>query len=549
MRSAAEGALLASNGFRKGSRVQPQTKRRSNRELEERVRVILANRDLTLYQVSERSAALYGRSSPHYLPHNLYYDLRHAGFSPSLFQLFALSRISGYRLDDWLRIFGFEVDAIPRLQIQFSSKRTALLDSSEYPRTRVPWLQNVGGKPPSHDVVPLSQFLEWTSPRPLASLAKFTYKEFLYAKVGYQDAWSFPELLPGSIVRLRPVSMDDLLQRPRGEQSKGLILLEHAKGLCCCRIRIVGTRRIAMVATQMPYAQVEFNVPQEARIIGAADLEIRNLLRPEPPAVPKEFAKRWRPEALSEVPSQLGPLLREARLRMGLSFRAASAISREIANLLDDLRYFAAAGSLSDYESDNIPPRHIHKIITFCVVYSLDLQTVLQTLGLSPQNAGQEPIPQVLTGELVSPTYEAGSVPAESERTGFLGNLLDEFGEVPFFLRNSLQTISGLRRPSLKDCFWIGGARGSHPYLAGGTLALVNRQKKKPDDCGSMPMWQQPLYIVLKRDGTYSCGCCSLENNSLVVHTYPDGVHRREHFRNRDAEVIGKIVAIVRKLA
>jgi hypothetical protein len=31
---------------------------------------------ITLYQVSERSAALFGRSSPHYLPHNLYYDLR-----------------------------------------------------------------------------------------------------------------------------------------------------------------------------------------------------------------------------------------------------------------------------------------------------------------------------------------------------------------------------------------------------------------------------------------------------------------------------------------
>lgn len=82
-------------------------------------------------------------------------------------------------------------------------------------------------------------------------------------------------------------------------------------------------------------------------------------------------------------------------------------------------------------------------------------------------------------------------------------------------------------------------SRLTHRFLGGG---------KKPNDCGSKPMWQQPLYIVLKRDGTYSCGCCSLENNSLVVHTYPGGVHRRDQFRNRDAEVIGKIVAVVRKL-
>ena len=69
--------------------------------------------------------------------------------------------------------------------------------------------------------------------------------------------------------------------------------------------------------------------------------------------------------------------------------------------------------------------------------------------------------------------------------------------------------LSGLRSPSLKDCFWIGGARGSHPYLAGAQLALVNRQKKKPNDCGSKPMWQQPLYIVLKRDGTYRAGAAA----------------------------------------
>jgi hypothetical protein len=233
---------------------------------------------------------------------------------------------------------------------------------------------------------------------------------------------------------------------------------------------------------------------------------------------------------------------------MGLSFRQASAVSREIAHLLNDVRYFTAPGSLSDYESGDIPPRHVHKVITFCVVYSLDLQTVLEALGLNPQDAGQEPIPQMLTGG--PPSAVSGTVPEADEtgQGGFLHKLVAEFGEVPFFLRGSLPVLSGLRHPSLKDCFWIGGARGSHPYLAGGILALVNRQKKKPNDCGSKPLWQQPLYIILNRDGTYSCGCCGRENNSLVVHTYPGGVHRREQFRNRDVEVIGKIVTVVRKL-
>ena len=100
--------------------------------------------------------------------------------------------------------------------------------------------------------------------------------------------------------------------------------------------------------------------------------------------------------------------------------------------------------------------------------------------------------------------------------------------------------------------------KGSDRFCGKNVLGIVLRlecatvfkggQKKKPNDCGSKPMWQQPLYIVLKRDGTYLCGCCSRENNSLVVHTYPRGVHRRDQFRNRDAEVVGKIAVVVRKL-
>jgi hypothetical protein len=340
-----------------------------------------------------------------------------------------------------------------------------------------------------------------------------------------------------------------MVGRTSGEGSNDLFLVEHGKGLCCCQIRSVAGGRIATISTQLPYARVEFKVPEEARIVGVVDLEIRSLQRPQQPSVAKELAKRWKPEVLSPEPSQLGPLLRRARLRTGLSFRAASAVSREVANLLGDERYFVAPGSLSDYETLNIPPRHFHKMVTFCVAYSLHLHKIFETLHLRLQDSGYEPIPHLLTGRLLPAMVETAAETVEVERTGFIGELLAELRGVPFFLRESLKGLSGLTRPSLKDFFWIGRTGSAfHPYLAGGLLAVVNRQKKKPNDCGSKPLWQQPLYVILKRDGTYICGCCSRENNSLVVHSYPGGVHRREQFRNRDAEVIGKIVAIVRRL-
>lgn len=526
-----------------------QIGRRSNAELVERVKSVLASRNLTLYQASGTSATLFGGSSPHFLPHNLYYDLRQGSFSPSLFQLFAFSRITNYRLTDWLRVFGFDLEAISRIQACLPSRRTVLLDSALIdPQAFIPWLRNsrMGASPAG--VVPFSRVLEWTSPRRVASLAELTDKGFLYAKIGYADVLAFPDLLSGSIVRVRPRGKDRLRRQVTGEESGDLFLIEHEKGLSCCRIRDVGGGRIAAISNQLSYAQVEFRVPEEARLLGVVDFEVRSLLKPTQPVIAKDLAMRWKPDLLSPEPSQLGPLLRRARLRMGLSFRAASVISREVAASLDDERYFIAPGSLSDYETLNIPPRHFHKILTCCAAYSLRLSAILDALSIRLQDAGREPMPDVLTGRRLSATGSAGTQAGQVERTGFIRELAGVLEEVPLFLRPALRVLCGLARPSLNDFFWIGGTRCDHPCLAGGLLAVVNRQKKKPNDCGSKPLWQQPLYVVLKRDGTYLCGCCSRENSSLVVHTYPNGVHKREQFKDRDAEVIGKIVLVVRRL-
>jgi hypothetical protein len=522
-----------------------------NAELADRIKSILSSKGLTLHQASERSARLFGRNSSYYLPHNLYYDLSYGHFSPSLPQFVAFSRISNYRLRDWLHVFGFDIEEIPRLQIQLASKRTALLESSlEDSNLHIPWFRNLRAGAPPVDTVPLSRLLQWTEPRRLGPILDLNNKNVLYAKVGSEDALAFPELLAGSIVRVNPEMAGEALKSITEKGSAALFLMRHAKGFCCCHIRTAGRRRIATISTQLPYAQMEFGVPEQARIIGVLDLEIRSLVGPQTPSVAKSLSRRWKPDVLSLETPQLGPLLRRARIEMGLSFRAAAAMSREVANALGDERYFTASGSLSDYETLSTPPRHVHKIITFCAIYSLRLNAIFQALGLNLDDAGREPIPGLLTDRpSLSPNRTTAAV-HRGEDTGFFGELLTELGGTPLFLRRSVSALCGLPRPSLKDFFRMARTpRPVHPYLAGGVLAVVNRQQKKPNDCGSKPLWQQPLYIVLKRDGTYVCGCCSRENNSLVVHTYPNGIHRREQLRQRDTEVVGKMVAIVRKLA
>jgi len=522
----------------------------SNRALAEQVKSILASKRLTLYEASHRSITLFGRWSPYYVPHNLYYDLRRETYSPSLFQLFALSQISGYSLSDWLRVFGFETEWIPRLQLQFPSERTVLLDSSlDDPNVFVSWLRDLPNAVPPVGVFSLSQVLEWTRPRRLGSLQRRLAGEFLYAKIGHADALAFPDLLPGSIARVRRGMCDDLLNRFSDEGAKNLFLIEHNKGLCCCRFKVVGNGRIVLASTQLPYASVEFRVPQEARVVGIVDLEIRNLVKPQLPVLGDSCTKSRALEALSPQPSQFGPLLRWARLRRGLSFRAASTITRKIADLLADDRYFIAPGSLSDYETTDIPPRHFQKIVTFCVVYALAFDILLKSLGLRLENAGEEPIPDGFMGRPSVVTTQESAEPEEAGPSELLAEMTAQFEEVPFFLRGSLRTLTSLQRLSLKDFFWMGPGRNDpQPYLAGALLAVVNRRQKQPSDCEKKPLWQQPSYLILKRDGTYLCGCCSRNNNTLIVHSYPNGVHRREQFRTRDAEVIGRIVLVTRKM-
>lgn len=521
----------------------------SNPELAERVKSILATKQLTLHLASQTSATLFGRGSPYYLPHNLYYDLSHGHFSPSLFQLVAFSRISNYCLRDWLQVFGFDIEAIPRLQIQLGSKRTALLESHmDDSSSRIRWFRNLRTGAPPADIVPLAYLLEWAEPRRLSSLAEFNADGFLYAQIGSEDAIAFPELLPGSIVRVNPKLTGEALKQVTAERSAHLFLIQHDRGLKCCHIRVSGRGRIGTISDQLPYARMEFRVPDEARILGVADLEIRNLVAPRQPSVAKSLAKRWNPDLLSADPSQLGPLLRRARIETGLSFRAAAEKSRELADALGDERYFTASGSLSDYETLNTPPRHFHKVITFCVIYSLPLNLIFQVLDLNLDEAGHEPIPDLLTSRFTSGTIVSAEADGV-EQTGFISELAAELGGAPLFLRSSLGVLCGLPRLSLKDFFWIGGSANTvHPYLKRAVLALVNRHKKKPNDCASKPLWQQPQYIILKRDGTYLCGCCSQENDTLVIHTYRGGIPKREELRNRDAEVIGKVVSVARKL-
>jgi transcriptional regulator with XRE-family HTH domain len=529
--------------------VSASTRRNPQRNsgVQERVRSILALKGLTLSQVSQRSEALYGRTSPAFIPHNLYYDLRSSNSSPSIHQLVAMSRITGYRLPDWTRVFGADLEDIVRLQVLLPSRSTILLDSAlGDPFSWVRWVGNREIRAAIPPVAPLGQLLKFTEMKQIRSLSHGDQSGFLYVKIGQQDALAFPGLVPGSIIRVNPDPPTHLL--PHGSSaSHRYFLVEHSRGLFCCQLRAIANHVLVPVSQQLSYAQVELR-PEESRLLGVADFEIRPMSRLEVPTVPEPLARHWVPGPLS-ADTSIGPLLQHARDIRHISLREASAMSRKIAEFIEDERYFISPSSLCDYELATSTPRRVQTVVTLCSVYGLPHRTLLKALGIDLAGIGNEPVPDQLVFRGPPASLPTGSEETASE-DGFLGHLLERCQEVPFFLRQTMIALSTLESISLEDFFWIGGKQEVlHPYLADGLLAIVNRRRKRPIHFPSKPLCSQPLYLLLRRDGTYLCACCGVENGSLIIHPYSKDFHRADVFRYRqDVEVVGQIVTIARRL-
>jgi transcriptional regulator with XRE-family HTH domain len=516
----------------------------------EKVQSILASKGLTLYRASQQSIKLYGRTSPYFLPHNLYYDLRKGSFRPSVHQIFALSRISGHRAADWLRVFGFDLEDIPRLQILLPSKRTLVLDTSLTASNEwIPWPRNRPIGEPIPSITPLARLLELGPRRRIASVSKLD-QHFVYAKVGGEDAFAFPDLAPRSIVRVNTNVTASLNPVPpeKASISDHLFLVEHSNGFLCCRIRILGGGIIVPFDNGLSYAQVELRCPQEAKLWGAVDLEFRPLLHGQEPNVPKDLARLWKPQPFP-VHKDFGDLLKSTRTRMKLSIREAAAMSRKVAEVLKDDRYRTAPSSLSDYEMSSTPPRDFRKVITLCSIYGLQFRTVMERMGVDLDDAGAESMPDRYFFR-AEPTVAVTRGRAEIIGSGFLEKVLEEYKEIPLFLRDSLGYFSSSASVSLDDFFWVGGDDDPlHPYLAKASLVMVNRRRKTPLHFASKAWWQQPLYVILMRDGSYLACCCAVESGLLVIHPYSLDFHRSAQYRlHQDAEVVGQIVAIMRRV-
>jgi hypothetical protein len=284
--------------------------------------------------------------------------------------------------------------------------------------------------------------------------------------------------------------------------------------------------------------------------LGVADLEIHPLNFPHA-RLSADFLKEWAPAPLRADAhgASLGGLIRSCRLRSGLEFREATRISKQIAEELADTRYFITPNSLFGYERLDTPPRHIHKIVSLCIIYGISFWDFLRSAGMNLEQLGQEPVPEDLLAQVPSRKLRR---PPREEDDPFPISVFPEtlFEEIPLFLRSSLPGLVGLPHFSIRDVFWTRGSRLLlHPLLANSCFVIVNRRMKRPVQSRLSKPWENPLCLILMRSGDYVCSPCVVRNGVLNLHPHPDSSVPSMTLRNRDeAEIIGQLVAIIRKL-
>lgn len=518
------------------------------------VQEILSTRNLTLRSISRKSSEIFGNASEFHIPHTLFSGQSRKDKNPAVCQLVALSRITEYRLADWLMVFGFDLDAIFGLQLAISRGRTVLLDSTVYnPYAWVPWFADRAQSRAIPAIAPLSQLLSATPAQRTAELLALNQRKFIYAVVGEQDFHALPHFVPGSVVRADPLHPEDLWAAAASGES--FFLVEHERGWTCSRLTALGNDRVLLHCAQRPCDERELRINRDGRVLGIIDAELRPMV-PRAPGVFKmksTFPQARRAGVLHHE-ANLKELLRTSRARAGLTFRDASTASRWIAEQLGDRSYFAAASTLSDYEILSRPPRQIQKMITLCLLYSIRWEQFLRACHL-PDPGDGEPMPEELLGRGANgksrQLQPAPWEPRPQISGGFLGSLLEQWKEIPLFLRFSLDQFAGRKRLSLSDVFWVAGEKyPRHRLLVNASLVVINRQAKKvAQKPGSKAERPRALHLLLAREGNYLCGHCLLDRGLLVLEGYPRGGVSDQSFRNGiDAEVVGRVTAILRKL-
>lgn len=240
-----------------------------------------------------------------------------------------------------------------------------------------------------------------------------------------------------------------------------------------------------------------------------------------------------------------GLRLRQAREKLGLTYRDVERASFELASKRGRPEFIVHISRLADIENHEVVPT-LHKLYTLAVVYHLNPLEIFRwyEVPLDEFFGDGAEFPSPLTHLMAPPVSLRIPVrfdPAfDPRRTEFLSRMVERWGHFEGVLTNE----SGRHRYG-----YIGlSDRRMVPLLRPGSIVLLDISARQIDDQDWSTEHDRPMYFVELRDG-YRCGWFHRDGSRLVMQPHPLSRCLPESWRMpEEAEIVGRVAGVVTRL-
>ena len=237
--------------------------------------------------------------------------------------------------------------------------------------------------------------------------------------------------------------------------------------------------------------------------------------------------------------------LRQARERLGLTYRDVERASYEIAARRGRPEFIMHISRLADIENRDVVPG-LHKLYTLAATYRLSPAQILGWYDIPLEECFQDgiscPVPR--THLMAAPTSLRIPMkfdPAfDPRRTELLSRMVEKWGHFEGVLTNG---------HSQYTYGYIGmNDRRMAPLLRPGSIVLVDGRVRKIENNEWTTEHDRPMYFVEIRDG-FRCGWFYQDGARLVMQPHPLSHCLPETWQMPEqAEVVGRVRGVVTRL-
>jgi transcriptional regulator with XRE-family HTH domain len=239
-----------------------------------------------------------------------------------------------------------------------------------------------------------------------------------------------------------------------------------------------------------------------------------------------------------------GEKLRQARERLGLTYRDVVAASQKVAERRSSEEFAVALSRLADIENKGTLPT-VYRLYTLCAIYRLDWKEVLRWYGIPVELLASDAlhIRHQQTHALHFKPEIAPSIPPgldceiDLNKTTFLQHIAGRWGKMP------LSFLAGLEQRHLHYGLVGLSDWSMYPVLQPGALVLIDETRRKIAADGWTTEFDRPIYFLEHRDGCH-VGWCSHVSGRLLLQPHPTSQEPPTLFEYSDVDVVGQVAGV-----